>query len=45
MVSMPFYGTRKFIIVFTRAATEPYPEPDPNPHFHTLKGKFVLVLN
>jgi hypothetical protein len=29
------YGNRKFITVFTRAATDPYPEPDessPQPH-------------
>jgi hypothetical protein len=31
-----FYGTRRFITVFTRAATGPYPEPDESSPYHLI---------
>jgi hypothetical protein len=30
-----FYGTKRFITVFTRAATCPYPEPDESNQQHS----------
>jgi hypothetical protein len=40
-----FYGTRKFITVFTKPSTAPYPEPDQsNPYHPTLPLRSILIL-